>query len=257
MIATRDLIAAALRLTAIAERNTDDRDEWQHSISEVREMCARAMVQPDVSEVKNLVSAACNLMFDAGKLLGRRDAGADREVEDARSARTALLDYVRGILAERDALIADNTRLMQIAAQEVSEAPQPISAAEVPMPEPDAYLYTLEYGETVVNKKVSMQQLNYPFGVCGADYLARNDNGCSYVKQTPLYTTASEAAGYAAGLAAGGKDAERYRFLRSDFSPMGLDIDCNHAWAYRRNATLKGPNLDAAIDAALRGEVKP
>jgi len=47
MTATQDLIAAALRLTAIAERNTDDRDEWQHSISEVREMCARAMVQPD------------------------------------------------------------------------------------------------------------------------------------------------------------------------------------------------------------------
>ena len=42
MTATQDLIAAALRLTAIAERNTDDRDEWQHSISEVREMCARA-----------------------------------------------------------------------------------------------------------------------------------------------------------------------------------------------------------------------
>jgi len=47
MSAIQDLIAAALRLTAIAERNTDDRDEWQHSISEVREMCARAMVQPD------------------------------------------------------------------------------------------------------------------------------------------------------------------------------------------------------------------
>lgn len=134
---------------------------------------------------------------------------------------------------------------------------QPVSAAEVPMPEPVAYLYTLEYGETVVNKKVSMQQLNYPFGVCGADYLARNDNGCSYVKQTPLYTTAREAAGYARGLKEAMKDVERYRFLRKDFSPMGLDIDCNHAWAYRRNATLKGPNLDAAIDAALCGEVKP
>jgi len=46
-------------------------------------------------------------------------------------------------------------------------------------------------------------------------------------------------------------EAARYRFLRSDFSPMGLSIDGNHAWAYRRNATLKGPNLDAAIDAAI------
>ena len=46
-------------------------------------------------------------------------------------------------------------------------------------------------------------------------------------------------------------DAQRYQFLRKDFSPMGLNIDGNHAWAYRRNATLKGPNLDAAIDAAI------
>jgi hypothetical protein len=48
-------------------------------------------------------------------------------------------------------------------------------------------------------------------------------------------------------------DANRYRFLRADFSPMGLNIDGNHAWAYRRNATLKGPTLDAAIDAAAPG----
>jgi hypothetical protein len=51
--------------------------------------------------------------------------------------------------------------------------------------------------------------------------------------------------------AAEGKDAERYHFLRDDFSPIGLNIDGNHAWAYRRNATLKGPTLDAAIDAAI------
>lgn len=49
------------------------------------------------------------------------------------------------------------------------------------------------------------------------------------------------------------RDAARYRFLESDFSPMGLNIDGNHAWAYRRNATLKGPTLKAAIDAALKG----
>jgi|JI10StandDraft_1071094.scaffolds.fasta_scaffold438353_2 hypothetical protein len=47
-------------------------------------------------------------------------------------------------------------------------------------------------------------------------------------------------------------DAKRYKFLRDDFSPMGMNIDGNHAWAYRRNATLKGPNLDAAIDAARK-----
>lgn len=49
-------------------------------------------------------------------------------------------------------------------------------------------------------------------------------------------------------------EAARYRFLKRDFSPLGLNIDGNHAWAYRRNATLKGPSLDAAIDAAILAE---
>ena len=47
------------------------------------------------------------------------------------------------------------------------------------------------------------------------------------------------------------KDAERYRFLRNDFSVMGANIDGQHSWAYRRNFSLRGPTLDAAIDTAL------
>jgi len=63
-------------------------------------------------------------------------------------------------------------------------------AAHQPQPkqEPVAYLYTLEHGQTVANTLVSLQQRNYPFGVCGADYLAKNDDGVSYVRQIPLYT---------------------------------------------------------------------
>lgn len=63
--------------------------------------------------------------------------------------------------------------------------------------QPVAYLYTLEYGSTVADTKVSISQLNYPFGVCGADYLAKNDDGVSYVRQTPLYAapTAQEGQG--------------------------------------------------------------
>ncbi len=45
--------------------------------------------------------------------------------------------------------------------------------------------------------------------------------------------------------------AKRYQFLRNDFSPLGLNIDGNHAWVYRRNAMLKGPSLDEAIDIAM------
>ena len=46
------------------------------------------------------------------------------------------------------------------------------------------------------------------------------------------------------------KDAERFRKIEQDFSPMGLDANGNHPWAYRRNFSLRGPTLAAAIDAA-------
>ncbi len=46
-------------------------------------------------------------------------------------------------------------------------------------------------------------------------------------------------------------DAKRYRFLRNDFSVMGANIDGQHSWAYRRNFSLRGPTLDAAIDTAM------
>lgn len=55
-------------------------------------------------------------------------------------------------------------------------------------PLPSAWMYTLEYGGTIADTKVSLRQLNYPFGVCGADYLRENSDGISYVRQTPLYT---------------------------------------------------------------------
>ena len=48
------------------------------------------------------------------------------------------------------------------------------------------------------------------------------------------------------------EDAERYHFLRDDFSVSSPNIDGNHSWAYRRNFSLKGPTLDAAIDAARK-----
>jgi len=59
--------------------------------------------------------------------------------------------------------------------------------AEMESADLEAYLYTLEYGETVFDEKLSRHQLNYPFGVCGSDYLAENDNGVSYVRETPLF----------------------------------------------------------------------
>lgn len=46
-------------------------------------------------------------------------------------------------------------------------------------------------------------------------------------------------------------DAMRYRRLREDFSAASLDIDGKNVWAYKRNYTLLGPTLEAAIDAAM------
>ena len=48
------------------------------------------------------------------------------------------------------------------------------------------------------------------------------------------------------------RDADRYRFLNHDFSVMGANIDGDHSWAYRRNFSLRGPTLDAAIDEAMK-----
>lgn len=77
----------------------------------------------------------------------------------------------------------------------------------------------------------------------------------------PLYTEetlrnygdAREAAGYARGRAEAGRDAERYRWLRS--SEHGVEFrDGDGVW---RADCPRAEELDALIDAALRGEVKP
>lgn len=50
------------------------------------------------------------------------------------------------------------------------------------------------------------------------------------------------------------EQAAMYRELRRDFSPMGMNADGQHAWVYRRNATLKGPTLDDALRTAMKGD---
>jgi hypothetical protein len=56
--------------------------------------------------------------------------------------------------------------------------------------EPVAWKYDLEYGTTVANSLVFKERRNYPFGVCGADYRVRNDDGVSYIREIPLYAAA-------------------------------------------------------------------
>ena len=56
-------------------------------------------------------------------------------------------------------------------------------------------------------------------------------------------------------LAAARADAERYRWLRSRFRAFSANIDGQHAWCTTGDIErMRGPNLDAAIDAALAGE---
>lgn len=109
MSATQELIAAAL--TAVDELHDINRVVPIHDRIEnqLREACARAMVQPaapDMAEVGQLLN-----LYDTAWLFGSSD-----DLEDSRAA---LLDYVRGVLAERDALIADNERLSGLYEQAV------------------------------------------------------------------------------------------------------------------------------------------
>lgn len=85
MSAKEELIAAALTVAGAVR--------WQYPelSDELRELCARAMVPPDMAEVERLLEA-----YD-------REYASGGSVEDYDRARTALLDYVRNIIAERDA----------------------------------------------------------------------------------------------------------------------------------------------------------
>ena len=52
------------------------------------------------------------------------------------------------------------------------------------------------------------------------------------------------------------KDVERFERLQKDFSSSSLDVKGNHCWVYRRNFTLSGPTLRAAIDKELSEKVE-
>lgn len=158
-------------------------------------------------------------------------------------SRAALLDYVRGILAERDALIADNERLSVLYEQAVkgradmrsalrearAAAPQPVGAAEVPMPEPVATFFFGCYdGDELEEWTIDpicdkCDALNESSTLELADRLMLES-------EVRIYGEAREAAGYARGL------AEVNAALNDVFSAAD--------------------GLSSAIDAALRGEVK-
>ena len=165
MSATQDLIAAALRLAALAERNTDCRDEWQEAIDSVREACARAMVQPDIAEVERLVQ---NLESCAKWAAVEVEDENHRRIwlEEQMVTRAALLDAVRAIVAERDQF------------RDAAKMVQPVG--EVPMPEPDImhtgtdgelYGYWNEY--QMIHYGDACKEAGYAAGVAKADETRR------------------------------------------------------------------------------------
>jgi hypothetical protein len=53
------------------------------------------------------------------------------------------------------------------------------------------------------------------------------------------------------------RDARRLARLERMFRVMSPNIDGNHAWTFTGSPTLRGPNLRAAIDAAIAQEQPP
>jgi hypothetical protein len=111
MSATRDLIAAALTAADLMEGMIGE--SYRPVGQMLRELCARAMVQPDMAEVEKRLCIHENVV---------RMHANGAEFDKAPSAtRAALLEYVRGIMAERDALmqtlrdeIGENLRLREL-----------------------------------------------------------------------------------------------------------------------------------------------
>ncbi len=294
MSAKEELIAAALAQCDVIAGMLGYEPS---SLRDMRELCARAMVQPDIAEVERLADEYANAVHD----------GRDN---DCATVRAALLDYVRGVMAERDALIQtlrdeidENLRLRELggalpdenitamterlirerdqfrdAAKMVAD---PLSLSRIlhelagaaslcwePRPtgvfDSQLAIHFVEQALAEIRSRMAPASAGVPIpDVHDYGYLD-SDNGwvetlaCDE-SDVHTYGDAREAAGYARGKAAGGKDAERYQHAKL------------HGWPEYRCEIHPNPNgvpqwgycgywfdsPDAAIDAALRGEVKP
>jgi hypothetical protein len=155
MNATRDLIAAALTAADVFELSAQFEDE-KNAVEELREACARAMVQP-------AAPAAWQVWCGLGNM--QPYWPVFRTKEEAEECAKTIKTYteVRPLWSH------------------ASAASQPISAAEVPMPEPNYDGYDL------------------------IDRFLRNnlddDDYAEYVSGLQQYGDTREAAGYARGLA--------------------------------------------------------
>jgi len=259
MSATQELIAAALIAADKIEGMElpvgylDLAEEAAELATDLREACARAMVQPDIAEVERLVDEYSDSVVEMARERKNKYLVAQRDTD-----RTALIDAVRAIVAERDGLmqtlrdeIDENLRLRELGGalpdenitamteriirergqfRAAAKMVQPVG--EVPMPEPAAYLADN--------------------GLWCNEPMSPRYEPAYFSGEMQKYGDAREAAGYAAG----GKDAERYRWLRDAKPYSAASGSLCELWLFSRPTATAG-EFDAAIDAALRGEVKP
>lgn len=133
----------------------------------------------------------------------------------------------------------------------LSAVPQLVGAAEVPMPEVHGWIgWILHNGEAGRHPMFSTYE---PTAYESRDRVVA-------LSDVRTYGDAREAAGYAAGVAASGKDAERYRWLRErrrtgELDTHGIYIGVDSPRFVGKWA-ISEDEADSEIDAALRGEVK-
>lgn len=206
-------------------------------MSATRDLIAAA---PDMAEVERLLEA-----YD-------REYASGGSVEDYDRARTTLLDYVRGVLAERDALIAAHAGATKKMARDERQLFESWIVRECGPGETKRWLNTEVYENMRVNdyrtgwvaclglmsaapQPVSAAEVPMPEPDCVT--FSRTPEGFGVrvdamrMDSAIRYGDAREAAGYARGL------KEVNTALNDVFSAAD--------------------GLSSAIDAALRGEVKP
>lgn len=148
MSATQELIAAALTAAdELDELSIPMHSRMSPHAAALREACARAraraMVQPapDMAEVERLAAYwRDRVMAYATTSIDSRGQYLAYQVTET-EARAALLDYVRGVMAERDALMLEfcPQEMTEVQKEKWARNQQPVSTAEVPMPEPDQF----------------------------------------------------------------------------------------------------------------------
>ncbi len=232
MSATQELIAAALTACDVA---ATDYEGAYRAKRELREACARAMVQPDMAEVERLVDkhAEASALLQLARI-------TDPNIADRRHkfvlSRTALLDYVRGVLAERDALMLEfcPQEMTEVQKEKWARNQQPIGATEVPMPQ--GYAAGVTSG--------AKQMFDY------IQFAAANTSDTEWdTRLCELSQDALEAVSPAAHT-----EWKTIQRVASESRTAG------EAAGYARALRESGERLRSGreiLDAALRGEVKP